>query len=252
MNWTLFVALVMVLGSAFVQSSFSLSNIGNEGNDNTTNNHTNSSCPTESQADEEDRLTVDLAVVVTCVLFGLVVSGVMEEWKSIGQWIPATGACILIGLTAGAFCLAGGMSRAAVRDNYGLNPPVFFLFLLPPIIFDGAFAMKQLYFWRNIVRIGLFAVVGTLISTVVVALPTYFMHPNEFGVGSTIAFSGLISATDPVAALAVFGSVGVSERLFSTVFGEATCNDAVAIVIYSVAVQLIDHDFGYDEPLHRF
>ena len=61
--------------------------------------------------------------------------------------------------------------------------------------------------------------------------------------GTALAFAGLISATDPVAALAVYGSVGVSERLFSTVFGEATLNDAVAIVIYSVATELIKHDF---------
>ena len=206
----------------------------------------NSSHFYEDYEEIEDELTVRIAVILTCLFFALILTTVLEEWKKVQEFLPASAMYIIIGLIASGFFIAGGYTPLEVRQRYGLDPPTFFLVLLPPIIFDGAFSMKQLYFWRNIVRIGLLAVVGTLISTLVVFFPTYFLSGilwPSMRFGTALAFAGLISATDPVAALAVYGSVGVSERLFSTVFGEATLNDAVAIVIYSVATELIKHDF---------
>jgi len=47
-----------------------------------------------------------------------------------------------------------------------------------------------------------------------------------------LIFGALISATDPVTVLAIFGSQGADRDLYSLVFGESVLNDAVAIVLY--------------------
>ena len=47
-----------------------------------------------------------------------------------------------------------------------------------------------------------------------------------------LIFGSLISATDPVTVLAIFGTQGADRDLYSLVFGESVLNDAVAIVLY--------------------
>lgn len=45
-----------------------------------------------------------------------------------------------------------------------------------------------------------------------------------------LLFASIISAVDPVAALAVFEDVGVNEQLYIVIFGEGLFNDAVTVV----------------------
>jgi len=47
-----------------------------------------------------------------------------------------------------------------------------------------------------------------------------------------LLFGALLSATDPVATLAVLGSLNVDAQLYALVFGESVLNDAVAIVLF--------------------
>lgn len=61
-----------------------------------------------------------------------------------------------------------------------LSPPQFspegFLYgLLPPIVFGAGFAMKKKKFFQNFGAIMLFAVVGTVISTVVFSVCTLIL-----------------------------------------------------------------------------
>jgi monovalent cation:H+ antiporter, CPA1 family len=51
---------------------------------------------------------------------------------------------------------------------------------------------------------------------------------------AALLFGALISATDPVAVVAVFREVGVPKRLLTLVEGESLLNDGVAIVLYNI------------------
>lgn len=51
-------------------------------------------------------------------------------------------------------------------------------------------------------------------------------------------FGSLISATDPVAVLAIFKQMDADENLYSIVFGESIFNDAISIVMYNTIEKL--------------
>lgn len=51
-------------------------------------------------------------------------------------------------------------------------------------------------------------------------------------------FGSLISATDPVAVLAIFKQMDADENLYSIVFGESIFNDAISIVMYNTVAKL--------------
>eukprot|EP01089_Gocevia_fonbrunei_P015658 TRINITY_DN4635_c0_g1_i3.p1 TRINITY_DN4635_c0_g1~~TRINITY_DN4635_c0_g1_i3.p1 ORF type:complete len:462 (+),score=70.20 TRINITY_DN4635_c0_g1_i3:91-1476(+) len=89
------------------------------------------------------------------------------------------------------------------------------------------------------------AIVGTTLSTLVIVpicwLGGYFGWYPHLNIPECTAFAGLISATDPVACLAVFNSLGVGDRLFALVVGESLLNDMAAILIFDTAAEFI-HD----------
>lgn len=59
----------------------------------------------------------------------------------------------------------------------------------------------------------------------------------------SFAFGSLISAVDPVATLAIFKALNVDPMLSMLVFGESILNDAVSIVLATIAVET-DHVAG--------
>ena len=93
---------------------------------------------------------------------------------------------------------------------------VFVLLFLPIIIFESSYALRKRYFFHQVGTILLLAVVGTLISTLVVGFGLYALaRLNTLPAMSwaeCLAFGSIISAVDPVATLSVFRSLQVTPR----------------------------------------
>ena len=145
--------------------------------------------------------------------------------------------------------LLTNLSNVEVASRYGLKPDQFIAMLLPPIIFAGCMTVKQLHFWRHFANVIIIAIGGTFISAIIVT-PIIYMGGvwglySRLNVFECIAWAGLISATDPVACLAVFGAVGVGDRLFALVVGESLLNDAAAILIFDTAIEFIEDPGTY-------
>ena len=102
-----------------------------------------------------------------------------------------------------------------------------------------------------------FAVIGTLISTIVVGFGAYGLGTVGISYPLTLldalTFGALISATDPVATLAIFHAVDVDATLYMLVFGESVLNDAVAVVLYRTLMTFYGRDHeSYSEALMQF
>lgn len=120
-----------------------------------------------------------------------------------------------------------------------LTPNDFFLYMLPPIIFDAGYFMPNRLFFDNIGTILLMAVVGTIFNSLAIGLSLWgFSNMGIFNhqipLLQIFLFSSLISAVDPVAVLSVFEEIHVNEILYIVVFGESLLNDAVTVVLYNM------------------
>ncbi len=145
-----------------------------------------------------------------------------------------------VGLQLTVVLVVVGFVARLLGDSAGLESPlqgegfeevVVFLFL-PILIFEAALGLSVRAFFRNLGPILVLAVVAVLISAVLVgaALAVVLGTP----LAAALLFGALISATDPVAVVAVFRELGVPERLLVLVEGESMLNDGVAIVLFNI------------------
>ncbi|KAJ3039722.1 monovalent cation:H+ antiporter, CPA1 (nhx1) [Rhizophlyctis rosea] len=138
----------------------------------------------------------------------------------------------------------------------------FFNLLLPPIILNSGYDMKRKSFFRNFGSILTFALLGTMISTIVIgflvwvvikflnAVHWYPVDPIEMVFLDCIVFGAILSSTDPVTILAIFHQLKVDPKLYAIIFGESILNDSVAIVLFETLGQFRDRQLTFGNLLH--
>ncbi|RNA60929.1 sodium:proton antiporter [Chryseobacterium nematophagum] len=92
-------------------------------------------------------------------------------------------------------------------------------------------------FWPVVV----FSTAGVVISTFVVGFGMYYLLPItglELPFIYCLLFGALISPTDPVAVLSILKQANVSKALETKVAGESLFNDGMAVVVFTVVLQL--------------
>ncbi|KAF5917434.1 hypothetical protein HPG69_017325 [Diceros bicornis minor] len=95
-----------------------------------------------------------------------------------------------------------------LQEEEMFRPNMFFLLLLPPIIFESGYSLHK----------------ADVIS--------------KLNMTDSFAFGSLISAVDPVATIAIFNALHVDPVLNMLVFGESILNDAVSIVLTNREVEV--------------
>lgn len=108
---------------------------------------------------------------------------------------------------------------------------------LPALIFEAAWnldfsLMKRA--WRPIL---LLAVPGVAITAGLVALAVYRF--GSAGIGTALLVGAILSATDPVAIVALFRRLPVPRSLKTIVESESLLNDAIAVVLYRAVLAAI-------------
>ncbi|MGC8536403.1 MAG: cation:proton antiporter [Rhizomicrobium sp.] len=125
-----------------------------------------------------------------------------------------------------------------------LTKGLLFSVFLPGLLFEAAFHIEFREFWRNRLAIASLAVPGVAAA---VALTAAILTPavsalhleQDFTWQYALVFGALIAATDPIAVVAVFRSLGAPRRLSVLLDGESLLNDGTAIVFFTLSLSLV-------------
>jgi monovalent cation/hydrogen antiporter len=168
-------------------------------------------------------------VVILALIVGLGLATVLlvEVGDRFGVPYP-----VLVLLLGAAVAIVPGIPSPKLDPELIL--PVFF----PPLVFASVRRIS----WpmvrarrRTILSLAVALVVAT---TVAVATVVRALLP-QVTLAAALALGALVSPPDPVAAEAVAGKIHLPRRLESILQLEGLCNDATALVVYSVAVGAI-------------
>ena len=126
-----------------------------------------------------------------------------------------------------------------------LTPELILALFVPPLVFEAAFHLNFRDLQRSLPAILLLAVPGVIITTLIVGGILKFGTQLTFPVA--LVFGALIAATDPVAVVALFRTLGVPKRLAVLIEGESLFNDGTAIVLFNL--MLVVAITGHFTPL---
>ncbi|XP_019096823.1 PREDICTED: sodium/hydrogen exchanger 2-like isoform X2 [Camelina sativa] len=148
-------------------------------------------------SDHASVVSMNLFVALLCAC--IVLGHLLEETRWMNESITA----LIIGSCTGIVILliSGGKSSRILVFSEDL----FFIYLLPPIIFNAGFQVKKKQFFRNFTTIMFFGAIGTLISFVIISLGAkhFFekMNIGDLTISDYLAIGAIFSATDSVCTL---------------------------------------------------
>lgn len=154
--------------------------------------------------------------------------------------VPHTVMLVAIGVVAGFATL---WDPLGFLDDIALTPELLFFIFLPILIFESAFNINIRRLTDDSPIISILAIVSLLISSFVVAfLIDISMSLVGFDIPFIVAlvFGAIISATDPVAVLALFKEYGAPRRLSLIFEGESIFNDGTAVALFLVVLTIAE------------
>ncbi|HXI21340.1 MAG TPA: cation:proton antiporter [Gemmatimonadales bacterium] len=148
--------------------------------------------------------------------------------------VPYTVALVLAGLVLGVL---------HVLEPPHLTKELLFAVFLPGLVFEAAFHLKWSLFRRNQVAILSLAIPGVLVALVLTALilvpAARLLELREaLTWRHALVFGALIAATDPIAVVGLFRSLGAPGRLAGLLEGESLLNDGTSIVFFGLTLSL--------------
>ncbi|KAI5095469.1 sodium/hydrogen exchanger 8 precursor, partial [Silurus meridionalis] len=189
---------------------------------------------------QEEEQSSGMSIFFSLLVIGLCIILVHLLIRFKLHFLPESVAVVSLGILMGAVIkIIETQELANWKEEEMFKPNMFFLLLLPPIIFESGYSLHKGNFFQNIGSITLFAVIGTAISAFIVGGGIYFLGQADviykMTMTDSFAFGSLISAVDPVATIAIFNALNVDPVLNMLVFGESILNDAVSIVLTNTA-----------------
>lgn len=182
---------------------------------------------------------------VIFLLTGLLVLALVLQPLARRLHIPLTALLVIAGFIASELLVNSGLDTGVRAGNF--HDLVFFVFL-PVLIFESAYNIDVRLLFRNLLPILFLAIPLMLLSALITAALVYagIAHPGGFPWIAALLTGALLSATDPVAVVALLREMGVSERLGLLLEGESLFNDATAIVLFGLFLAIAT---GADGPM---
>ncbi|MFT3841930.1 MAG: cation:proton antiporter [Myxococcaceae bacterium] len=157
-------------------------------------------------------------------------------------FVVATGVAVIarrFGLPYTVALVLAGLALGALENFKGpeLTPELLFTFILPGLLFEAAFHIDFELFWKSKLGIIGLALPGVAAGVAITAALLGLAVPT-LGFIAALVFAAVTAATDPIAVVALFKSVGAPARLTVLVDGESLLNDGTGMVLFTVVLAM--------------
>ncbi|XP_011024860.1 PREDICTED: sodium/hydrogen exchanger 8-like isoform X1 [Populus euphratica] len=160
-----------------------------------------------------------------------------------GTRVPYTVALLVVGIALGSLEYGTSHKLGRIGDGIRLwahiDPDLLLAVFLPALLFESSFSMEIHQIKRCMGQMLLLAVPGVLISTCCLGCALKLIFPYNWSWTTSLLLGGLLSATDPVAVVALLKELGASKKLSTIIEGESLMNDGTAIVVYQLFYRLV-------------
>lgn len=161
--------------------------------------------------------------------------------------IPFTVLLVAFGLILG--WIISHEPRLSFLLSFELGPEMLFYVFLPILLFESGYNMRIKDLMANKWSIGLLAILSLIISALITGTIMYMVLTYIFDIQIPFIiyflFGALISATDPVAVLALFKECNAPKRLALIFEGESLFNDGTALAFFLVILGVAMEMSGY-------
>lgn len=200
------------------------------------------------------------AEVVILAPFVLLALGAFLKHTTKSLPLPYTVQLLVIGILLGLALKADTWDdtlQESIEMMGNMDPHLMLHIFLPPLIFESAASLEwhlfAQYKWYilTLAGPGLLAI-STLTGFVLKILLDQSEHflddlltsncPDAWSVQAGIMLGVIMSATDPVAVVALLRELGCKSSLATVIEGESLLNDGTALVLFTILVKIVEGD----------
>lgn len=183
------------------------------------------------------------AVVLVIALLLTVVS--FAEPVAARLRLPASVFLAVLGVGVGAAALflrsgafgEGARSAAEAITDLPLGADGFLFLFLPVLLFQSAMNTEARQLLEDASSIFTLAIVAVVVSTFVIG---FSLAPfAEAPLLACLLFGAIVATTDPIAVIGIFREAGAPSRLVRLVEGESLLNDAAAITLFALILDML-------------
>lgn len=156
--------------------------------------------------------------------------------------LPFTVVLVLVGLALAALGEQfEHVSFLKGLGNYRISPETILFVFLPTLVFESAYNLHARQLQKNMLPVLTLAIPGLLISTGIIGGLIAWITGMDLA--PALLLGSILSATDPVAVIALFKQLGAPKRLTVLVEGESLFNDATSIVVAGILIEVVRQGF---------
>jgi len=148
---------------------------------------------------------------------------------------------------------SGGTLDSGAKSVSTMDPHLLLTIFIPPLIFESGFNINYHMFLQLLSQAMLLAGPGVILSVALTSVYARFVLHSGWDWSLCLTYGSIVSATDPVAVVALLHELGAPENLGTLIEGESLLNDGTAYVFFLVFKEVADGaDFELDTSVLKF
>lgn len=190
--------------------------------------------------------------IIVFVIAALLTAVSLAEPIAARVRLPASVLLAIFGVaigTAALFLRSGALGEGALHaaeaiTDLPLGADAFLFLFLPLLLFQSAMNTDARQLAEDASSIFTLAIVAVVVSTFLIALALAPFAPVP--ILACLLLGAIVATTDPIAVIGIFREAGAPARLVRTVEGESLLNDAAAITLFALFLDLLVSGRAFD------